>query len=174
DHENPTRLVIIPRSNRVDIERLMSHLFASTDLERTYRVNVNVIGLNGRPQVKDLRSLLREWLDFRHETVRRRLEYRLGKVRDKLHLLEGLLIAFLNIDEVIHIIRTEDQPKAALMARFGLTEIQTDHVLDTKLRQLARLEEVKIRAEQDELAIERDKLEKILGSKQRMKTLIRK
>ncbi|MCP4995166.1 MAG: DNA topoisomerase IV subunit A [Gammaproteobacteria bacterium] len=174
DHENPTRLVIIPRSNRVDIERLMSHLFASTDLERTYRVNVNVIGLNGRPQVKDLRSLLREWLDFRYETVRRRLEYRLGKVRDRLHLLEGLLIAFLNIDEVIHIIRTEDQPKAALMARFGLTEIQADYVLDTKLRQLARLEEVKIRAEQDELAIERDKLEKILGSKQRMKTLIRK
>ncbi len=174
DHENPTRLVIVPRSNRVDVERLMSHLFASTDLERTYRVNINVIGLNGRPQVKNLRGLLEEWLVFRYETVRRRLEYRLGKVRDRLHLLEGLLVAFLNIDEVIRIIRSEDEPRPVLMQRFGLSEIQADYVLDTKLRQLARLEEIKIRAEQEALAVEQAQLEKILGSRQRMKTLIRK
>jgi topoisomerase-4 subunit A len=174
DHENPTRLVIIPRSNRVDVERLMSHLFATTDLERSYRVNLNVIGLNGRPAVKNLREMLKEWLDFRYETVRRRLEYRLNKVRERLHLLEGLLIAFLNIDEVIHIIRTAEEPKVALMERFGLTEAQANYVLDTKLRQLARLEEMKIRAEQEALAEERDQLEKTLGSKQRMKTLIRK
>ncbi len=173
DHENPTRLVIVPRSNRVDVDRLMSHLFASTDLERSYRVNMNVIGLNGRPQVKDLREILKEWLEFRFDTVRRRLEYRLGKVLDRLHLLDGLLIAFLNIDEVIHIIRTEDEPKPKLMVRFGLTEIQADYVLDTKLRQLARLEEVKIRAEQDHLEEERKHLETTLGSKQRMKTMIR-
>jgi topoisomerase-4 subunit A len=174
DHENPTRLVIVPRSNRVDVERLMSHLFATTDLERSYRVNMNVIGLDGRPQVKDLRSLLKEWLEFRTETVRRRLEYRLGKVRDRLHLLDGLLIAFLNIDEVIHIIRTEDEPKKELMARFGLSELQADYVLDTKLRQLARLEEIKIRGEQEELEAEREQLETTLKSKQRMKTMIRK
>jgi len=174
DHENPTRLVIVPRSNRVDAERLMSHLFASTDLERSYRVNLNMIGLNGRPQVKGLRELLSEWLEFRYETVRRRLEFRLAKVRERLHLLEGLLIAFLNIDEVIRIIRTEDDPKAELMRRFGLTEVQANYVLDTKLRQLARLEEMRIRGEQAELEKERDWLEKTLGSKQRMKTLIRK
>lgn len=174
DHENPTRLVIVPRSNRVDLERLMSHLFASTDLERSYRVNLNLIGLDGRPQVKDLRVILKEWLEFRFTTVRRRLQHRLNKVLDRLHLLEGLLIAFLNIDEVIHIIRTEDQPKPVLMARFDLTEVQADYVLDTKLRQLARLEEIKIRAEQEELAKERNYLEKTLGSKQRMKTLVRK
>ncbi len=174
DHETPSRMVIAPRSNRVDIERMMSHLFASTDLERTYRVNMNVIGVNGRPQVKNLRMLLKEWLEFRFETVRRRLEYRLEKVKDRLHLLDGLLIAFLNIDEVIHIIRTEEHPKAALMQRFELTELQANYILDTRLRQLARLEEMKIRAEQQELAAERDKLDLILGSKQRMKTLIRK
>jgi topoisomerase IV subunit A len=173
DHENPTRLVIVPRSNRVDVDRLMSHLFASTDLERSYRVNMNVIGLNGRPQVKDLRGILKEWLEFRFDTVRRRLEYRLGKVVDRLHLLDALLIAFLNIDEVIHIIRTEEKPKAELMARFGLTDIQADYVLDTKLRQLARLEEVRIRAEQEELEAERKQLETTLGSQQRMKTMIR-
>ena len=173
DHENPTRLVIMPRSNRVDVDRLMSHLFATTDLERSYRVNMNVIGLNGRPQVKDLLGILKEWLEFRFDTVRRRLEYRLGKVRDRLHLLDGLLTAFLNIDEVIHIIRTEDNPKPKLRARFGLTEIQADYVLDTKLRQLARLEEVKIRAEQEELEEERKHLETTLGSRQRMKTMIR-
>ena len=173
DHENPTRLVIVPRSNRVDIERMMSHLFASTDLERTYRVNLNMIGINGRPEVKNLREMLKEWLEYRFETVRRRLEFRLGKVRDRLHLLEGLLIAFLNIDEVIHIIRTEDEPKPVLMKRFDLTGVQADYILDTRLRQLARLEEMKIRAEQEELEKERESLEKTLGSKARMKTLIR-
>ncbi|MCB1872938.1 MAG: DNA topoisomerase IV subunit A [Gammaproteobacteria bacterium] len=174
DHENPTRLVIIPRSNRVDVERMMSHLFASTDLERSYRVNMNVIGLNGRPQVKNLRDLLEEWLHFRYETVRRRLENRLEKVRDRLHLLEGLLIAFLNIDEVIRIIRSEDEPKPVLIACFSLSEVQAEYVLDTKLRQLARLEEMKIRGEQAELADERSRLEKLLASKQRMRTLIRR
>ena len=174
DHENPTRLVIVPRSNRIDIEALMSHLFASTDLERSYRVNMNLIGLDGRPQVKNLRVLLKEWLEFRTNTVRRRLEYRLKKVVDRMHLLEGLLIAFLNLDEVIRIIRSEDEPKAALMQRFDLTAIQTDYILDTKLRQLARLEEMKIRGEQDELAKERAELEKILGSKVRLRTLVRK
>ncbi len=173
DHENPTRLVITPRSNRVDVEALMSHLFATTDLERSYRVNFNVIGIDGRPRVKNLLEMLTEWLEFRTETVRKRLEYRLGKVNRRLHLLEGLLITFLNLDEVIHIIRTEDEPKAVLMQRFGLTEEQTDYILDTKLRQLARLEEMKIRGEQDELAKERDQLEKTLASKQRLKTLIR-
>jgi len=174
DHENPTRLVIVPRSNRVDLEEVMAHLFATTDLERSYRVNMNIIGLDGRPKVKDLRSLLSEWLVFRTDTVRRRLEYRLQKVKRRLHLLDGLLVAFLNLDEVIHIIRTEDEPKAVLMRRFNLSEEQTDYILDTKLRQLARLEEMKIRAEQEELAAERDKLEKILGSKQRLKTLVKK
>jgi topoisomerase-4 subunit A len=174
DHENPTRLVIVPRSSRVDIERMMSHLFATTDLERTYRVNLNMIGLNGRPQVKTLRDLIAEWLEFRFETVRRRLEFRLGKVRDRLHLLDGLLVAFLNLDEVIRIIRTEDEPKPVLMARFALSERQADYVLDTRLRQLARLEEMKIRAEQEALEKERASLERTLGSRQRMKTLIRK
>lgn len=174
DHENPTRLVIVPRSNRVDIERVMLHLFATTDLERSYRVNLNMIGLDGRPQVKDLRGILAEWLVFRFETVRRRLQYRLDKVLERLHLLEGLLVAFLNLDEVIRIIRSEDEPRPVLMARFELTELQADYILDTKLRQLARLEEMKIRAEQEALSKERDDLEKTLGSKQRMKTLIRR
>jgi topoisomerase-4 subunit A len=174
DHENPTRLVIVPRSNRVDKKQLMSHLFATTDLERSYRVNLNVIGLDGRPQVKDLRKLLKEWLNFRYETVERRLKHRLNKVKDRLHLLDGLLIALLNIDEVIKIIRTEDNPKQKLRSRFKLSEIQADYVLDTKLRQLARLEEMKIKEEQKELQKERDQLEKTLGSKQRMKTMIRK
>lgn len=174
DHENPTRLVIVPRSNRVDSERMMRHLFATTDLERSYRVNLNMIGLDGRPRVKNLREILVEWLEYRFETVRRRLQYRLDKVLERLHLLEGLLIAFLNLDEVIRIIRSEDEPKPALMARFELSELQADYILDTKLRQLARLEEMKIRGEQDELAKERDELQQTLGSKQRMKTLIRK
>jgi len=174
DHENPTRLVIVPRSNRVDLERVMSHLFATTDLERSYRVNMNMIGLDGRPQVKDLLSLLQEWLVFRFETVRRRMQYRLDKVLERLHLLDGLLIAFLNLDEVIRIIRSEEKPKPVLMERFSLSEIQADYVLDTKLRQLARLEEMKIREEQQALIEERDKLQLILGSKARMKTLIRK
>ncbi len=174
DHENPTRLVIVPRSNRVDLERVMLHLCAITDLERTYRVNLNMIGLDGRPAVKDLRGILKEWLEYRFETVRRRLQYRLDKVNDRLHLLQGLLIAFLNLDEVIRIIRTEDEPKMVLMKRFDLTEVQADYILDTKLRQLARLEEMKIRGEQEELDKERQDLEKTLGSKARMKTLIKK
>lgn len=173
DHENPTRLVIVPRSNRVDIDRTMSHLFATTDLERSYRVNMNLIGLDGRPRVMDLRSLLAEWLEFRFETVRKRTQYRLDKVNERLHLLAGLLIAFLNLDEVIRIIRSEDEPKPVLMTRFDLTEVQADYILDTKLRQLARLEEMKIREEQLKLAKEKDELEKLLGSRQRMKTLIR-
>ena len=174
DHEHPTRLVITPRSSRVNKDELMSHLFATTDLERSYRVNMNMIGINGRPQVKDLRSLLKEWLSFRTETVRRRLQWRLDKVLERLHLLEGLLIAFLNIDEVIRIVRTEDEPRPVLMQRFGLTEVQADYVLDTRLRQLARLEEIKIRSEQEDLAKEREALEKTLGSAQRLKTLVKK
>lgn len=174
DHENPTRFVIVPRSNRVDIEQLMSHLFATTDLERSYRINMNVIGIDGLPGVKPINKLLKEWLTFRIDTVRRRLEYRLGKVEKRLHLLDGLLIAFLNIDEVIHIIRTEDDPKAKLMERFGLTDIQADYILDTKLRQLARLEEMKIRSEQSDLEKERDELQTLLGSERRLKTLVKK
>ncbi len=173
DHENPTRLVIIPRSNRIDVEQLMTHLFATTDLERSYRVNMNVIGLTGRPQVKNLKMMLEEWLQFRLHTVRRRLEYRLEKVDRRLHLLDGLLTAFLNLDEVIHIIRTEEAPKTVLMQRFGLTDVQADFILDTRLRQLARLEEMKIRGEQDELAKEKAELEKILGSDRRLKTLVK-
>ena len=173
DHENPTRLVIVPRSNRVDVEQLMAHLFATTDLERTYRVNMNVIGLDGRPQVKNLRVMLKEWLVYRLRTVRRRLEHRLDKVQKRLHILDGLLIAFLNIDEVIHIIRTEDEPKPVLMKRFGISDIQAEAILELKLRHLARLEEIKIRSEQDELVQERDSLQKILGSEARMKTLVR-
>ena len=166
--------MIVPRSNRVDVERMMLHLFATTDLERSYRVNLNMIGLDGRPRVKDLREILVEWLEFRFETVRRRLQFRLDKVLERLHLLEGLLVAFLNLDEVIRIIRSEDEPKPVLMKRFDLSEVQADYILDTKLRHLARLEEMKIRAEQEALGKERDELQKTLGSKQRMKTLIRK
>lgn len=173
DHENPTRLVIIPRSNRIDAEQLMAHLFASTDLERSYRVNMNMIGIDGRPQVKDLRQILTEWLSWRTEVVRRRLQYRLQKVLDRLHLLEGLMIAYLNIDEVIRIIREEEQPKQAMVARFGITEIQADAILDLKLRHLARLEEFKIRSEQNELEEERVSLEEILGSADKMRQLIR-
>ena len=174
DHENPTRLVVVPRSNRVDVDRLMLHLFATTDLERSYRVNLNLIGLAGRPRVMDLREILSEWLDYRFETVRRRLQYRLDKVLERLHLLEGLMIAFLNLDEVIRIIRSEDEPKPVLMQRFALSEVQADYILDTKLRHLARLEEMKIRDEQRELAKERDDLQKTLASRQRLKTLVRK
>ena len=174
DHENPCRIVIIPRSNRVDADELMQHLFATTELESSYRVNTNVIGLDGRPQVKNLQVLLSEWLTYRINTVRRRLQFRLDKVERRLHLLEGLLVAFLNLDEVIHIIRTEDQPKPVLMARFELSELQADYILDTRLRQLARLEEMKIRGEQDELAKEREKLLALLGSETKLKKLVRK
>jgi len=173
DHENPTRLVIVPRSNRVDLEALMSHLFASTDLERTYRVNLNMIGIDGRPSVKALNIILKEWLSFRTDTVRRRLEYRLERVEKRLHILEGYLAAFLNIDEVIHIIRTEDKPKPALMQRFKISDIQAEAILDLKLRNLAKLEEMSIRGEQDELQEERDYLQKTLGSAARLKTLIK-
>ncbi|MCU7905445.1 MAG: DNA topoisomerase IV subunit A [Candidatus Thiodiazotropha sp. (ex Epidulcina cf. delphinae)] len=174
DHENPTRLVIVPRSNRVDVERVMSHLFATTDLERTYRVNMNLIGIDGRPAVKDLRTLLEEWLSFRTETVRRRLQHRLDQVLDRLHILQGLMIAYLNIDEVIAIIRYEEEPKAELMKRFALSEMQAEAILNLRLRHLAKLEEMKIRGEQDELEKERKSLQLILGSKQRLRTLIRK
>ncbi len=173
DHENPTRLVIVPRSNRVDLDALMSHLFATTDLERSYRVNLNMIGRDGRPGVKSLDKLLKEWLQFRTETVRRRLEHRLERVLRRLHILDGYLVAYLNIDEVIHIIRTEDEPKSALMARFGISDVQAEAILDLKLRNLAKLEEMSIRTEQDELQQERDQLQKTLGSEARLKTLIR-
>jgi topoisomerase-4 subunit A len=172
DHEFPTRLVIVPRSNRVDVERLMSHLFATTDLERSFRVNLNLIALDGRPRVMSLREILSEWLSYRTETVRRRSRHRLDKVLERLHLLDGLLIAFLNIDEVIRIVRTEDEPKPILMARFALSEAQADYVLNTRLRQLARLEEIKIRAEQAELMEERARLESILSDELALKRLI--
>ena len=173
DHENPVRLVIEPRSNRVDIEALMLHLFATTDLERTYRVNMNAIALNGGPKLFNLRSMLKEWLGFRIDTVTRRLNYRLDKVNSRLHLLDGYLTAYLNIDEVIAIIRQEDKPKPVLMKRFKLSAEQADAILDLKLRHLAKLEEFKIQAEQKELSEEKAGLEKTLGSKARLKTLVK-
>jgi topoisomerase-4 subunit A len=173
DHEHPTRLVITPRSNRVDTDQVMTHLFATTDLERTYRVNLNVIARDGRPRVMGLRELLEEWLSFRIDTVTRRLQYRLEKVEARLHILDGLLIAYLNLDEVIRIVRTEDDPKAALIARFQLSEAQAEAILETKLRHLARLEEMKIRGEQEELAREREQLQKLLGSRGKLRKLVR-
>ena len=173
DHENPTRLVIVPKSNRVDIPALMAHLFATTDLERTYRVNLNVIALDGRPRVMGLKALLLEWLEFRMNTVTRRLSHRLAKLIARLHILDGLLIAYLNLDEVIRIVRTEDKPKPKLMKRFALSDEQAEAILETKLRHLARLEEMKIREEQKELAQERDEIDKILKSKARLKKLVR-
>jgi len=174
DHENPVRLVVVPRSNRIDIEQLMQHLFASTDLEKSYRVNINMIGLDNRPAVKNLLEILTEWLEYRRETVRRRLQYRLDNVLARLHILDGLLVAYLNIDEVIEIIRGFDDPKAELMSRFSLSETQAHSILEIKLRQLAKLEEIKIRAEQDKLREEQEYLEKILNSKARMSTLMKK
>lgn len=173
DHEHPTRLVIIPRSNRVEVEGLMLHLFATTDLERSYRVNFNMIGLDGKPRVKNLLTILQEWLIFRLSTVKKRLQYRLDKVLDRLHVLEGLLIAYLNIDEVIAIIREADDPKQSLIARFMLSERQADAILDMKLRHLAKLEEYKLRAELDELNTERDYLQKILASESRLRNLVK-
>ncbi len=173
DHENPTRLVIEPRSNRVDSESLMQHLFATTDLERSYRVNMNMIGLDGRPRVFDLKSLIKEWLDYRISTVGRRLQYRYDKVTDRLHILEGLLAAFLNLDEVIRIIRNEDHPKPTLIKRFKISGIQADAILDTKLRHLAKLEEMKIRSEQAALDKEQTHLESILKSRGKLKRLVR-
>jgi topoisomerase-4 subunit A len=174
DHENPTRLLVIPKSKRTDTGAVMSHLFATTDLEKSYRVNMNMIGLDNRPRVRDLREILVEWLSFRTETVRKRLQHRLDKVLARLHILEGLLIAYLNIDEVIAIIRTEDHPKPVLMQRFGITDIQAEAILELKLRYLAKLEEMKIRGEQDELQAERAALEKTLGSPRLLNRLIRK
>lgn len=174
DHENPTRIVIIPRSNRVDVEGVMAHLFATTDLERTYRVNMNVIGNDGKPQVKGLLPLLKEWIEFRIKTVRRRTQFRLDKILARLHILQGLMIAYLNIDKVIAIIRHEDEPKPKLMKEFLLSELQADAILELKLRHLAKLEEMKIRGEQDELSQERDELEKILASPKKLKSVIRK
>jgi topoisomerase-4 subunit A len=173
DHENPIRLVIVPRSGRVDPVELMDHLFATTDLERSYRVNLNMIGLDGRPRVFNLKDLLGEWLKFRIETVRRRLQHRLDKVNARLHILDGLLIAYLNLDEVIRIIRTEDEPKSVLMKRFKLSEIQAEAILETKLRHLAKLEEMKIRGEQKELKKERDELEATLKSNAKLKAKVR-
>lgn len=173
DHEHPTRLVIIPRSNRVDAEGLMSHLFATTDLERSYRVNFNMIGLDGKPRVKGLLTILTEWLVYRIGTVKRRLEYRLEKILERIHVLEGLLIAYLNIDEVIAIIREHDYPKQGLIARFNLSERQAEAILEMKLRHLAKLEEFKLRGELDELSTERDNLQKILSSESRLKNLVK-
>ena len=173
DHQNPTRLVVIPKSKRINVDEVMSHLFATTDLEKSYRVNMNMIGLDGRPRVKDLREILVEWLAFRTETVRKRLQFRLDKVLARLHILEGLLIAYLNIDEVIAIIRYEDHPKAVMIERFGISEIQAEAILELKLRHLAKLEEIKIKGEQAELEQERKELEKILASKQLLNRLIK-
>ena len=173
DHENPTRLVIVPKSNRVDVVELMNHLFATTDLERNYRVNLNVIGLDGRPRVMGLKQLLLEWLEFRKETVTRRLKHRHEKVSARLHILDGLLIAYLNLDEVIRIVRREDEPKPVLIKRFKLSDIQAEAILETKLRHLARLEEMKIREEQKTLADERDEIDRILKSKARLTKLVR-
>ena len=174
DHENPIRIVLVPRSNRVDTDALMAHLFATTDLEKSYRVNMNMIGLDHKPAVKGLLEILNEWLTFRRITVTRRLQYRLDKVLSRLHILEGLMIAFLNIDEVIEIIRHEDDPKAELMARFNLSDEQADAILNLRLRHLAKLEENQLKAEQNELEKERLNLEAILGSEHRLNTLIKK
>ena len=173
DHENPTRLVFIPRSNRVNLAELMSHLFATTDLERSYRVNLNMIGINGRPQVKDLKTILQEWLEYRTETVRRRLQHRLEQVEQRLHVLEGLMTAYLNIDEVIRIVREEDDPKQELMRRFDLSDAQAEAILDLRLRRLAKLEEIKIRGELDELQEERESLQQVLGSATRLKNQVK-
>ncbi|OBX10482.1 DNA topoisomerase IV subunit A [Gallibacterium genomosp. 3] len=173
DHENPTRIVIVPRSNRVNEDELMAHLFATTDLEKSYRVNMNMIGLDRKPAVKDLFTILTEWLVFRRQTVTRRLQYRLDKVLARLHILEGLLIAFLNIDEVIDIIRHEDEPKPVLMTRFNLSEEQAEAILNLRLRHLAKLEETELKAEQQQLAEERQQLEKVLASEANLNQLIK-
>ncbi|CDZ76189.1 DNA topoisomerase 4 subunit A [Legionella massiliensis] len=173
DHEHPTRIVIVPKSNRVDVDGLMSHLFATTDLERSYRVNFNMIGLDGKPRVKGLLTLLQEWLTYRTTTVKRRLQHRLDKVLDRIHVLEGLITAYLNIDEVIAIIREHDNPKLGLMERFQLSERQAEAILEMKLRHLAKLEEIKLRGELDELCKERDSLQAILASERRLKSLIK-
>jgi topoisomerase-4 subunit A len=172
DHDQPVRLVVVPRSNRVDVEALMAHLFATTDLEKSFRVNLNMVGVDGRPQVKNLPTILGEWLTWRENVLKRRLEHRLDKVQARLHILEGLLTAFLNIEEVIRIIRFEDAPKQALMAAFGLTDTQAEAILELKLRHLQKLEEMKIRGEQEELEAERKALEKRLGSRESLRALL--
>ena len=174
DYENPVRIVLVPRSNRVDTDALMAHLFATTDLEKSYRVNMNMIGLDHKPAVKGLLQVLTEWLTFRRTTVTRRLQHRLDKVLARLHILDGLMIAFLNIDEVIEIIRTEDEPKQVLMARFNLSDEQAEAILNLRLRHLAKLEEHQLQAEKDKLEEERSNLELILGSERRLNTLIKK
>ncbi|MBV7693359.1 DNA topoisomerase IV subunit A [Limnobaculum sp. M2-1] len=174
DHENPTRLVLVPRSNRIDLEQVMNHLFATTDLEKSYRVNLNMLGLDGRPAVKNLVEILSEWLVFRRDTVVRRLNHRLERVLKRLHILDGLLVAFLNIDEVIEIIRTEDEPKPVLMQRFSISDTQAEAILELKLRHLAKLEEMKIRGEQAELEKERDRLQGLLSSDRKLSSLIKK
>ena len=174
DHENPTRIVIVPRSNRVDCEQLMLHLFATTDLEKNYRVNMNVIGLDGKPQVKPLIPLLKEWLQFRTQVVVDRLQFRLNKILERLHILEGLLVAYLNIDEVIAIIRREEKPKPVLIKRFKLSEIQTEAILELKLRHIAKLEEIKIKGEEESLGKERKTIDLLLSSETRLKTFIKK
>ena len=174
DYENPVRIVLVPRSNRVDTDALMAHLFATTDLEKSYRVNMNMIGLDHKPAVKGLLQVLTEWLTFRRTTVTRRLQHRLDKVLARLHILDGLMIAFLNIDEVIEIIRTEDEPKQVLMTRFNLSDEQAEAILNLRLRHLAKLEEHQLQAEKDKLEEERSNLELILGSERRLNTLIKK
>ena len=174
DYENPVRIVLVPRSNRVDTDVLMAHLFATTDLEKSYRVNMNMIGLDHKPAVKGLLQVLTEWLTFRRTTVTRRLQHRLDKVLARLHILDGLMIAFLNIDEVIEIIRTEDEPKQVLMTRFNLSDEQAEAILNLRLRHLAKLEEHQLQAEKDKLEEERSNLELILGSERRLNTLIKK
>ena len=174
DHENPTRIVVVPRSNRVDCDQLMLHLFATTDLEKNYRVNMNVIGLDGKPQVKPLIPLLKEWLQFRTQVVVNRLQFRLKKIVDRLHILEGLLIAYLNLDEVIAIIRREEKPKPVLIKQFKISEIQAEAILELKLRHLAKLEEDKIKSEAEVLQKEQKSIELLLSSETRLKTYIKK
>ncbi len=173
DHANPIRLVLVPRSNRVDLDAMMQHLLATTDLEKSFRVNLNMIGLDGRPQVKGLRAILDEWLRFRTDTLTRRLNHRLARVERRLHLLEGLRIAYLNLDEVIRIVRNEDEPRPVLMRRFALSEEQTDYILETRLRQLARLEEMQINAERDQLEEERARISVLLKSPAKLKSLLK-
>ncbi|MDG6485302.1 DNA topoisomerase IV subunit A [Glaesserella parasuis] len=174
DHENPIRIVLEPRSNRIDYDGLMDHLFATTDLEKSYRINMNMIGLDGKPAVKNLLTILTEWLAFRRTTVTRRLNFRLDKIISRLHILEGLMIAFLNLDEVIEIIRNEDNPKAELIARFQLSDEQAEAILNLRLRHLAKLEEHELKAEQQKLEEEREHLQGILGSERRLNNLIKK
>ncbi|QYA55342.1 DNA topoisomerase IV subunit A [Acinetobacter johnsonii] len=172
DHQNPTRLVIVLRSNRIDAEAVMSHLFATTDLESSYRVNMNMIGADGRPQVKSIRRILLEWIEIRKETVTRRLQYHLNKIEKRLHILGGLIIAYLNIDEVIRIIREEEQPKAELMSRFNIDDIQAEAILELKLRHLARLEEMEMRREQEELEAKAALIREQLANPESLKALI--